>query len=171
MDFAFIDGFTFVDLEAARLVRKSYIDSLISSMIKLETDPHVVVWIDRLKLCRERDWDDEVRDIIRNAITNYNQRWIIVYGGKTGGGFGDMFAKFGSKFATGVTAAVTGSKGNVIPGSFADNIRRGTKGIGNVLGVRGGEGSSSDLEDDLQSALRVELERMNEMESKFSKYT
>jgi hypothetical protein len=167
MEFAFIDGFTFVDAEAARLVRKAYIDTLISSMVKLETDPHVVVWIDRLKLCRERDWDDEVRDIIRSAIENYNQRWIVVYGGKNGGGFGDLLGKFATKAATGIQAAVTGSKEGVRPGSFADLVRQGTKGVGNRLGVRGGD--NGDLfEDDLQSALRAELERMNEMESRFS---
>jgi hypothetical protein len=167
MEFAFIDGFTFVDLEAARLVRKAYIDSLISSMVKLETDPHVVVWIDRLRLCRERDWDDEVRDIIRNAIANYNQRWIVVYGGKNGGGFGDWVGKFATKAVTGVQAAITGNKESVPPGSLADSVRKGIKGVGNVLGVRGGD--SGDLfEDDLQSALRAELERMNEMESRFS---
>lgn len=172
MEFAFIDGFTFVDAEAARLVRKAYIDSLISSMVKLETDPHVIVWIDRLKLCRERDWDDDVRDIIRSAIENYNQRWIVVYGGKNGGGvFGDFVSKIATKAATGVHAAIKGSKEGIRPGSVADIFRKGTKGLGNILDIRedrvGGGGDGS-VEDDLQSALRAELERMNEMESRFN---
>ena len=69
------------DMNAYRLIRRNYIDSLISSMIKLQTDSHIVSWIDKLKWCREREWDDEVRSIVRQAMNIYNERYIVIYGG------------------------------------------------------------------------------------------
>ena len=163
-----MEFFTFVDLESARLIRKAYIDSLISSMIRLETDPHVVVWIDRLKLCRERDWDEEVRDIIRNAILAYNTRWTILYGGKEGGrlGLGDVakqFEKFGSKALRGVVAAVTGETTTGTTSSLVKTVTE------KALGTTTTAGRGSD-ENDLQAALRAELERMADMESMIGKY-
>ena len=153
-----MEYFTFVDFETARLVRKAYIDSLISSMIRLETDPHVVVWIDRLRSCRDRDWDEEVRDIIRNAISTYNTRWAVVYGGKLDVG------KLVSKVARGVTAALTGKEATGTTGSLAAAVTK------KVMGNNQTGGLVEAPEDDLQAALHAELQRINSVESMLSRH-
>lgn len=161
-----MEYFTFVDLETARLVRKAYIDSLISSMIRLETDPHVVVWIDRLRGCRERDWNDEVRDIIRNAILTYNARWAVVYGGK---GSGMNFGKLLGKALSGLEKGLKGEQGEgtietIISAATQKIFSTGAPQTGGVIG------DSSDDEGDLRAALHAELQRMSEVESAIQKH-
>lgn len=158
-----MEFFTFVDLEAARVVRKAYIDALISNMIRLETDPYVIVWIHRLRDCRERDWDDEVRAIIRNAILAYNTRWTVLYGGSE---VSQTIGKFFKKAVKGATAALEGKEGEGTTGKFvssAVHYALGTKPTVPAVPAapvqHGGE-----VEDELHAALQSELRRMREME-------
>jgi hypothetical protein len=152
-----MEFFTFVDLETARVVRKAYIDALISNMIRLETDPHVVVWIDRLRECRERDWNDEVRDIIRNAILTYNNRWTVIYGGGS-------FSKFLGKAVKGVTAGLTGES---VQGSKTGNLFKAL--TERAMGQQKGGVVEQD-EEELRTALRAELERMDSMTEMIKKH-
>lgn len=144
---------TFVDMESARLVRKAYIDSLISSMIRLETDPHVVVWINRLKDCRHHEWDDEVRDTIRNAILTYNNRWTFMYGGGFFDKLGNVASKYGSKVWKGVEAGLTDKPAQGTTGNIAKSV------VQRLTGSPGSQtGGASD--DSLREALNAELQRL-----------
>jgi len=98
--------FYFVDQEEFRLIRRKYIDNLISSMIHLQTDPQITVWIDQLRWCRDQDrWDNEIRQLVHQAMNEYNNRWIFLQGG----GIGETVAKYGSKIATGIAHGLQGT--------------------------------------------------------------
>lgn len=96
-------------------IRRAYIDSLISSLIELNSEPEVVVYIDRLRECRDREWDGEVVRLVNDAMRAYHNRFIYV----NGGGIGNVFQKFAKKAvgtATGTynPAASKGVMGKVI---------------------------------------------------------
>jgi hypothetical protein len=158
--------FYFPDFETYRLIRRQYIDSLISSMINLQTDPEVVVWIDRLKGCRSMSWDRSVDDIIRHAMAVYNNKFIYYNGGGT---FSDTAKEAARRAAKGLSNILglreKGSgQGPVDPGTAFQTF---SSKIGGDIEDGGYQGLGGH---EMRSALQMELVRMKETEARLRNF-
>lgn len=128
-------------------IRRAYIDSLISSLIDLHSEPQVVYYIDRLKACRDREWDSEVLKLVNDAMTVYNRRYIYLNGGA--GGLGEMagkvlkrtfskenLKKYADKATRGIRSAADPSIKKESLGKTGKLARSLSKGTLNLLGLR-----------------------------------
>lgn len=126
---------TYVSTVEYSPIRRAYIDALISSLIELNSEPEVTIYINRLRDCRDKEWDNDTLKLVHEAMRVYNNRYIYLNGGGQEGGIG-VVDKFLPKITQGFSAAFGKTTPGQPLGRTANFVRSATKGTANLLGLR-----------------------------------
>lgn len=127
---------TYVSTVEYSPIRRAYIDSVINSLIALNSEPEIVVYINRLKECRDRDWDAETMQVVNEAMRAYHNRYIYI----NGGGIRDIVKSGVSKLLGTAKEGASAAFGKQQPGTSlspgANIFRQSFKGVANILNLR-----------------------------------